>query len=37
MAGTLAGTSLQRRVSSRLLVGLFSLLLVGIAVRLFLE
>jgi uncharacterized protein len=37
MAGTLAGTSLQQRVSSRLLVGLFSLLLLGIAVRLFFE
>jgi hypothetical protein len=36
MAGTLVGTSLQQRVSSRLLVGLFSLLLFGIAVRLFL-
>ena len=37
MAGTLAGTSLQRRVSSRLLVALFSVLLFAIAVRLFLE
>jgi Sulfite exporter TauE/SafE len=37
MAGTLVGTWLQRRVSSRLLVGLFSLLLLGIAIRLFLE
>lgn len=37
MAGTLAGTWLQQRVSSRLLVGLFSLLLFGIAVRLFIE
>jgi uncharacterized membrane protein YfcA len=36
MAGTLVGTSLQQRVSSRLLVGLFSVLLFGIAVRLFL-
>jgi uncharacterized membrane protein YfcA len=35
MAGTLVGTSLQQRVSSRLLVGLFSLLLFGIAARLF--
>jgi hypothetical protein len=37
MAGTLAGTSLQRRVSSRLLAALFSVLLFAIAVRLFLE
>lgn len=37
MAGTLLGTSLQQRVSSRLLVGLFSLLLVGIALRLLVE
>jgi uncharacterized protein len=37
MAGTLAGTSLQRRVSSRLLVRLFSVLLLAIAVRLFFE
>jgi uncharacterized membrane protein YfcA len=37
MAGTFLGTALQRRVSSRFLVGAFSLLLVGIAVRLFLE
>jgi uncharacterized membrane protein YfcA len=37
MAGTFGGTWLQRRVSSRLLVGLFSLLLFGIAVRLFVE
>jgi uncharacterized protein len=37
LAGTLAGISLQRRVSSRLLVGLFSLLLLGLAVRLFFE
>jgi uncharacterized protein len=37
VAGTLAGTSLQRRVSSRLLVGLFSLLLLGIAIRLLVE
>ena len=36
MVGTLIGTSVQQRVSSRLLVGLFSLLLFGIAVRLFL-
>jgi uncharacterized protein len=34
MAGTLLGTLLQQRVSSRLLVALFSLLLVGIAIRL---
>jgi uncharacterized membrane protein YfcA len=37
MAGTLAGTWLQRRVSSRLLVGLFSVLLFAIAIRLFVE
>jgi hypothetical protein len=37
MAGTLAGTWLQQRVSSRLLVGLFSVFLFAIAVRLFLE
>jgi uncharacterized protein len=37
VAGTLAGTWLQRRVSSRLLVGLFSLLLLGIAIRLLVE
>jgi uncharacterized protein len=37
MAGTVAGTWLQQRVSSRLLVGLLSVLLVGIAVRLLLE
>jgi uncharacterized protein len=37
MAGTFGGTWLQRRVSSRLLVGLFSVLLFAIAVRLFLE
>ena len=37
MAGTLAATSLQQRVSSRLLVGLFSLFLLAIAVRLFVE
>jgi uncharacterized protein len=37
MAGTLLGIWLQRRVSSDLLVGLFSLLLVALAVRLFLE
>jgi uncharacterized membrane protein YfcA len=36
MAGTLLGTLLQQRVPSRLLIGLFSLLLFGIAVRLFL-
>jgi uncharacterized membrane protein YfcA len=34
MAGTVLGTGLQRRVPSRLLVGLFSLLLLGIAIRL---
>jgi uncharacterized protein len=37
MAGALAGTWLQQRVSSRLLVGLLSVLLVGIAVRLLVE
>ena len=37
MAGTFAGIWLQRRMSSRLLVGLFSVLLLVIAVRLFLE
>jgi hypothetical protein len=37
MAGSLFGIWLQRRVSSRLLIGLFSLLLLGIAVRLFVE
>jgi uncharacterized membrane protein YfcA len=37
MAGTLGGTWLQRRVSSRLLVGLFSVLLFAIAIRLFVE
>lgn len=36
MVGTLVGTSLQQRVPSRVLVGLFSLLLFGIALRLFL-
>jgi uncharacterized membrane protein YfcA len=36
VAGTIAGTRLQQRVSSRSLVGLLSLLLVGIAVRLLL-
>lgn len=35
MAGTLAGTWLQQRVSSRLLVVLFAALLVAVAVRLF--
>jgi uncharacterized membrane protein YfcA len=37
MAGTLVGTALQQRVSSRLLLGLFSLLLLAIAIRLFVE
>jgi uncharacterized membrane protein YfcA len=37
MAGTFLGTALQRRVSSRFLIAVFGLLLVGIAVRLFLE
>jgi uncharacterized membrane protein YfcA len=37
MAGTLGGIWLQRRVSSRLLVGLFSVLLFAIAIRLFVE
>jgi uncharacterized membrane protein YfcA len=35
--GTLAGTWLQQRVSSRLLLGLFAVFLVVIAVRLFLQ
>ena len=37
MAGTLAGIWLQQRVSSRLLAGLFSVFLLGIAARLFFE
>ena len=37
MAGTVAGTWLQQRVSSRALVLLFALLLVAVAVRLFVE
>ena len=37
MAGTVAGTWLQRRVSSRLLVVLFAVFLVAVAVRLALE
>ncbi|MEO8289561.1 MAG: sulfite exporter TauE/SafE family protein [Gaiellaceae bacterium] len=37
MAGTFAGTWLQRRVSSRRLALLFSLILVAVAVRLFFE
>ena len=37
MAGTLAGTWAQQRLSSRLVVILFALLLVGVAVRLFVE
>jgi uncharacterized protein len=37
MIGTLGGTWLQRRVSSRLLVGLFSIILFAIAIRLFVE
>jgi uncharacterized membrane protein YfcA len=36
-AGTVAGTWVQQRVSSRVLVLLFAALLLGIAVRLFLE
>ena len=35
LAGTLLGTWLQQRVSSRFLVGVFSALLVAVAVRLF--
>ena len=35
MAGTVAGTWLQQRISSRLLVSLFALFLFGVAVRLF--
>jgi uncharacterized membrane protein YfcA len=37
VAGTIVGTWLQQRVPSRALIGLLSLLLVGIAVRLFVE
>ena len=37
MAGTFLGTALQQRVSSRLLILLFSLLLVVLSIRLFLE
>ena len=37
MVGTFVGTALQQRVSSRLLILLFSLLLVGLSIRLFLE
>jgi uncharacterized protein len=37
MAGTFAGTALQRRVSARWLSLLFSLILVAVAVRLFFE
>jgi uncharacterized protein len=37
MAGTLAGTWLQQRVSSRTLSGAFALLLLAIAIRLFVE
>jgi uncharacterized protein len=37
MAGTLAGTALQQRVSSRVLTLLFAVFLVAVAVRLFLE
>ena len=37
MAGTVAGTWLQQRVSSRMLVLLFAAFLVAVAVRLFLE
>ena len=37
MAGTLAGTALQQRVSSRLLTLLFAAFLVAVAVRLIVE
>jgi len=37
MAGTLAGIWLQQRIASRLLAGLFSVLLLAIAARLFFE
>jgi uncharacterized membrane protein YfcA len=37
MVGALVGTWLQQRVSSRLLVGLFSVFLLAIAARLFFE
>ncbi len=37
MAGTIAGTSVQRRVSSRVLTYLFAAFLVAVAVRLVLE
>jgi hypothetical protein len=37
VAGTILGTWLQRRVSSRILVGLFSLMVFGIAIRLLVE
>jgi uncharacterized protein len=37
VAGTIAGTWLQRRASSRLLVGLLSVLLLAIAIRLLVE
>jgi uncharacterized protein len=37
MAGTLAGTALQQRVSSRLLTLLFAAFLLAVGVRLFLE
>jgi uncharacterized protein len=36
-AGTLAGTWLQQRVSSRLLLLLFAVLLLAVAIRLFVE
>jgi uncharacterized protein len=37
MAGTLVGTAVQQRLSSRVLVALLAVLLVVIAIRLFLE
>jgi uncharacterized protein len=37
VAGVLAGTALQQRVSSRLLVALLGVLLIAIAIRLLLE
>ena len=37
IAGVLAGTALQQRVSSRLLVGLLGVMLIAIAIRLLLE
>jgi uncharacterized membrane protein YfcA len=37
VAGAVAGTALQQRLSSRLLVALFAVLLIAIAIRLLLE